>query len=118
MNKHTKQKELPEAAEPVVAYFGGTVFILTSHYDGITEREAFILANCYEEGKVFQIVQITGYHAGWMAGYVNKGILKDSCVAITYEELIEAIKYNISGPDFSTLQILDHGLELVDLSID
>ena len=99
-------------------YWRGTVFIITSHYDGITEREAFVLAQCYEEGKVFQIIQITGYHAGWMAGYVNKGILRDSCVAITYEELVEAIKFNFLGPDFSTLQILDKGLKLEDLSID
>ena len=41
-------------------YGGGPVFILTNHHDGITEREAFVLADCYEEGKVFQIVQITG----------------------------------------------------------
>lgn len=100
-------------------YWRGTVFIITSHYDGIIEREAFVLAQCYEEGKVFQIIQISGYHAGWLAGYVNEGILHDySCVAITYEELVEAIKFNISGPDFSTLQILDNGLELKDLSTD
>ena len=119
MNKHTKQKELPDAAEPVDAYYGsGTVFIITNHHDGITEREAFVLADCYEEGKVFQIVQITGCHAGWMAGYINEGILKDSCVAITNEELVEAIKYNFLGPDFSTLKILDNRLRLEDLSID
>ena len=99
-------------------YGGGTVFILTNHHDGITEREAFVLADCYEEGKVFQIIQITGYHAGWMAGYVNEGILHGSCVAITYEELVEAIKFNFLGPDFSTLQILDNRLELKDLSTD
>ena len=119
MNKHTKQKELPDAAEPVDAYYGsGTVFIITNHHDGITEREAFVLADCYEEGKVFQIVQITGCHAGWMAGYINEGILKDSCVAITHEELVGAIRYNFIGPDFNTLQILDNGLELEDLSIE
>ena len=116
---HTRQKKLPEAAEPVDAcYGGGAVFILTNHHDGIAEREAFVLADCYEEGKVFQIVQITGCHAGWMAGYVNEGILKDSCVAITHEELVEAIKYNFLGPDFNTMQILDKGLKLEDLSID
>ncbi|MBO7625071.1 MAG: hypothetical protein J6S82_07200 [Bacteroidales bacterium] len=95
----------------------GDVFILTDHYDGITEREAYILAECYEEGKIFQIIQITGEHSGYMAGYVNYGILKGSVHAVTYEELIEAIKYNFIKPDLDTIIFFEDKLELKDFII-
>ena len=95
----------------------GDVFVITDHYDGITEREAYILAECYEEGKIFQIIQITGLHAGYMAGYVNYGILKGSIYAVTYEELIEAIKYNFREPDLDTIKFFEDKLELKDFII-
>ena len=98
-------------------YGAGTIFIITDHYDGYTEREAFILAECYEEGKIFQIIQITGLHAGFMPGYVNYGILKDSILAVTYEELIEAIKYNFREPDLDTIIFFEDKLELKDFII-
>ena len=95
----------------------GDVFVITDHYDGITEREAYILAECYEEGKIFQIIQITGLHAGYLAGYVNYGILKGSIYAVTYEELIEAIKYNFREPDLDTIKFFEDKLELKDFII-
>ena len=47
MNKHTKQKELPEAAEPVDAYYGsGTVFIIgtvVNHQDKYSKLTPSVL---------------------------------------------------------------------------
>ena len=98
-------------------YGEGTVFILTNHHDGMTEREAFILARCYEEGKVFQIIQLTGLHSGCLLGYVKHSVLGDSETVITHDELIEAIRFNFIGPDFNTLQVINNRLELTDLNI-
>ena len=98
-------------------YGEGTVIILTNHYDGITEREAFILANCHEEDYVFQIIQITGLHSGYILGYIKQGILQESHIAVTYSELIESIKFNFIGPDLKSILIIDK-LELSDFLIN
>ena len=52
-----------------------------------------------------------------MAGYVNYGILKGSIYAVTYEELIEAIKYNFREPDLDTIKFFEDKLELKDFII-
>ena len=106
-----------DKGEKETIYSEGTVFILSNHYDGISEREAFILAKCYEEDSIFQIIQITGLHSGYILGYVKYGILRDSWDAVTYEELIESIKFNFIGPDLDTLIILDNRLELANLNL-
>jgi len=96
----------------VETFWQGTVFVLSTRYDGRFEREAFVLAQCYEEGKEFEIIQITGYHAGFRAGYINEGILKGlKYAAITKEELIEGINFNF-GSHWSDLFILDKNINL------
>ena len=97
-------------------YGVGTIFVLTNSYDGIIERESFILAECHEEEHIFQIIQITGLHSGYILGYVKHGVLREFRNAVTYDELIEAIKYNFIGPDLSTLYIKNR-LELESLSL-
>ncbi len=104
-------------SEKYTVYSEGTVFILSNYYDGISEREAFILAKCYEEDSIFQIIQITGLHSGYLLGYVKYGILRNSLDAVTYDELIESIKFNFIGPDLDTLIIMDNPLELVNLNL-
>lgn len=104
-------------SEKYTVYSEGTVFILSNYYDGISEREAFILAKCYEEDSIFQIIQITGLHSEYLLGYVKYGILRDSLDAVTYDELIESIKFNFIGPDLDTLIIMDNPLELVNLNL-
>ena len=107
---------IDKPSEAIDAIYGvGTVFVLTNRYDGLTEREAFILAECHEEEHLFHIIQITGLHSGYLLGYVKHGALRESRNAITYDELIEAIKFNFIGPDLSTLLILNDRLELADL---
>ena len=111
-----EERVIDKPSEAIDAIYGvGTVFELTNRYDGLTEREAFILAECHEEEHLFHIIQITGLHSGYLLGYVKHGALRESRNAITYDELIEAIKFNFIGPDLSTLLILNDRLELSDL---
>ena len=85
-------------------YACGTIFTISYFWD-YYRTETFILAQCFEEDYEFQIITITGYHAGTISGYIKKGVLKDTHRAITHEEFIEGIKYNFLNPDWATLKI-------------
>ena len=94
--------------EKITLYYYGTIFTLSYyHLDDYVKTGTFILAECYEKDYVFQIINIMGYDAGFIKGYIKKGILKDTHCAITHEELIEGIKYNFLNPDLDSLKIED-----------
>lgn len=75
-------------------YFRGTFIKLTYKYE-FEETNEFILAECHESGYLFQIICVSGYHAGTIAGYIKEGSLAEkSIAALTHKELIEGLKAN------------------------
>ncbi len=84
-------------------FYVGTIFTISFLWDR-QERDTFILAESYDNEYAFKIVCISGYSAGTILGYVKKVILTKMPYAITRDELIEGIKYNILNPDLNSLK--------------
>jgi hypothetical protein len=91
-------------------YYRGTIFSLTHFWD-YERRETFILSDYFDtnnEGILFQLICISGDKPGTICGYIRNGILfKENIGAITYDELINGIKYNFLKPYLETLVIED-----------
>lgn len=88
------------------AYKIGTIFVVDDYPYGECEREAYMLTECIDEN-VFEITQITGYHAGYGGFFIKRKKDRDT---ISYEDLIEGIKFNFLKPDLKSLVILEHSL--------
>lgn len=53
-------------------YREGTRVSFNYEHDGVIEKgHEFILAECHEQGFVFQLICIRGYHAGKLEGYIK-----------------------------------------------
>lgn len=87
-------------------FYRGTIFTISYFWDK-KECDSFLLAECWDENYIFQIVCISGYNAGTVLGYIKKGTLSGTHRAITYEELIDGIKENFMNPDLESLKIED-----------
>lgn len=88
------------------AYKIGTIFVVDDYPYGECEREAYMLSEYIDENK-FELTQITGYHAGYGGFFIKR---KKDRNAISYEDLIEGIKYNFLKPDLKSLVIFEHSL--------
>ena len=52
-------------------YYRGTIFEVTYEREGRIETHQSILAQTFDEGFVFVVVQINEYHAGCIDGYIH-----------------------------------------------
>lgn len=71
------------------------------------DTEKFILAECQEEGYVFQIICISGYNSGSISGYVKTDHISKvkNKKAISYKHLIQELKRNFGKINIETLKI-------------
>ena len=53
-------------------YRSGTKLRVVYTHDGIRENQICILANTFEDDKLFQVISINGYHAGSIEGYIRR----------------------------------------------
>lgn len=90
-------------------YKTGTIFVIDYYYDGKYEREAHMLTESNDNETVFEITQITGYHAGVGGFYIKRQNGKST---ISYDELIEGIKFNFPEPDIASLIILENVIKI------
>ena len=86
-------------------FYRGTIFTISYFWDR-EERDSFVLAECHDDGFIFQIICISGYNSGTIMGYIKIGIFRTER-GITYKELVEGIKVNILNPDLSSLKVED-----------
>ena len=86
-------------------FYRGTIFTIYYFWDR-EERDYFVLAECQDNGFIFQIICISGYNSGTIMGYIKRGIFRTER-GITYKELVEGIKVNILNPDLSSLKVED-----------
>ena len=86
-------------------FYRGTIFTI-SYFFFFEERDSFVLAECQDDGFIFQIICISGYNSGTIMGYIKRGILRTER-GITYKELVEGIKVNTLNPDLNSLKVED-----------
>ena len=84
-------------------FYRGTIFTISYFWDR-KERDTFVLAECQDDGFIFQIICISGYNSGTIMGYIKRGIFRTER-GITYKELVEGIKENILNPDLNSLKV-------------
>lgn len=87
--------------------FRGTTFKLFNPVAYIPKVEKFILAECHEEGFVFQVICISDYNAGTIAGYFKEELpaLKKKDKAVSKPHFINELKRNFGEIDIKTLEI-------------
>ena len=80
-------------------FYMGTVFELN--------HEKYMLADCFDPKFEFQIVCISGYHAGNILGYIKKdSLLSNTHQAVTKDHLLKEINRNFL--DIQELNILSN----------
>jgi len=57
--------------EKETMYIAGSIFKVEFKHDGIIEQEKILLARTFEPQKLFQVITISGYHAGEIEGYIS-----------------------------------------------
>lgn len=58
----------------------GTKFQLVTTFDGKEELRTYMLCESFEKDKIFQVICISGYHSGKIAGSIEKeDEMKGSC---------------------------------------
>ena len=67
-----------------------------------------MLTEYIDENK-FELTQITGYHAGYGGFFIKR---KKDRNTISYEDLIEGIKYNFLKPDLKSLSIFENRMNI------
>lgn len=86
-------------------YLLGTTFSLIDNHDTSNDPqlEKYILAQCHKEGYVFQIICITGYHAGYIYCYVKEDsqAKTDNVIGVSEEHLINQIRRGFDFPEDS-----------------
>lgn len=89
-------------------YYRGTCLDVEYAFEGIVKRRKVMLAECYEEEKVFQVIDIQGYDAGTIFGYIPVEFEDAECV--TYEHLERMINEYVF-PNVISLKISDGALQ-------
>lgn len=71
--------------------FAGTTFGLMDHTNGETNARKFMLVECFEEQKIFQVICIEGNKPGRIYGYIDEDPLaiKHKAKAISLRALIK-----------------------------
>lgn len=90
-------------------FYRGTVLEFFNPVSYNPGKEEFILADCNENGYLFQIICITGYMSGTICGFIkaDSKLELEKEVAISYEHLIKEIERNFGKIDIDTLKIRD-----------
>lgn len=65
-------------------YYKGTCFSVEYNSDGVHYQRHLLLAETYEEGMVFQVIETKGYDAGVIRGYIPKEFNDAKCVTLSY----------------------------------
>ena len=65
-------------------YYKGTCFSVEYDSDGVYYKRHLLLAETYEEGMVFQVIEIKGYDAGIIRGYIPKEFNDAKCVTLPF----------------------------------
>lgn len=78
---------------------------MTTSYDGRELEQEYMLCVHYETGYIFQIICISGYYAGNLAGYIKDENIEGHN-AVSEAHLIKELKRNISFKEDS-LQIIE-----------
>lgn len=87
--------------------YRGTRFSFETSNSSDHFRLECILAECFEEGFVFQIIALNGYNAGSICGYVkdSESLLKEGHKATTGDNLTREINRNFLEVDQSSISI-------------
>jgi len=90
-------------------FYRGTIVEFVSTNAPNRSLEKYILAECHEDEKVFQIICISGYHAGSVEGFVDRDSspLATNSKAVTYEHLISELKKNFEIVKMDSFKILN-----------
>lgn len=83
-------------------YWRGTILKFTAGELGL---QYYILAECREKDAVFQIISITGYHAGNIYGYIAVQPEVGAKSAITLPFLKQQLKRNFLDIDWDTFEV-------------
>jgi hypothetical protein len=51
-------------------YIAGSIFEVRFRHNGRVEQEKILLARTFEPNKLFQVITLSGYHAGEIEGYI------------------------------------------------
>ena len=86
-------------------YYKGTCFSVEYNSDGTHYKRHLILAETYEEGMVFQVIEIKGYDAGIIRGYIPNEFNDAKCVTLPF--LVEMISRFVF-PNIIKIRITNH----------
>lgn len=72
-------------------FFVGTIFELVDKTSGKSEQRKFMLIECFEKGKIFQLTCIEGSKPGRIYGYINEDPIAiiNRAKAVSWKTLIE-----------------------------
>ncbi len=88
--------------------FSGTIFEIYNSKAYNPSAEKFILADCHEKGFVFQVICITGYHAGALIGFIENesSDVVENKKAITYDYFILSLGKLFEEINIKTLKFI------------
>lgn len=74
------------------------------------EVENYLLAECFEDDYIFQIIRFDGYQRGSIAGYIKKenSMSEMTIAGISQEHLIKELRRNLIDFDLKEMKILRH----------
>lgn len=77
-------------------YFVGTKFELVTTFDGIHEKQSYMLCETHSDKKLFQIICISGHNSGKLTGYIDiqTEMLESGFRAIDRDFFMNEIKKN------------------------
>lgn len=86
-------------------YYKGTSFSVEYYLDGVHYKRHLLLAETYEEGMVFQVIETKGYDAGMIRGYIPKEFNDAKCVTLQFlYEIIDRFVF----PNIMKIKITNH----------
>lgn len=65
-------------------YYKGTCFFVEYVSNGVQYKRHLLLAETFEEEMVFQVIEIKGYDAGLIRGYIPKEFDNAKCVTLPF----------------------------------
>ncbi len=88
--------------------YAGTIFELYNSFAYNPAIEKYILADSQESGYVFQIINIAGFNAGNIVGYIREDqlLFQQKIKAVSFNHFKNEIKRNFGEIDTDTIRIL------------
>jgi len=86
-------------------YYKGTYVYVKYVSEGVVRERYLLLAETYEEEMVFQVIEIGGYDAGLIRGYIPKEFNDAKCVTFPFlKKMMERFVF----PNIIKIRITNH----------